>query len=109
MALENKKRKTIKDYEQAIIALEKKVDKLEKHVFAKRPSINKVETYNGQKEPEVKKKRTDMTADDRLTSASNACKLLPPNLKVHGRHTPENVSALCGFKVDEHMLDIIYS
>jgi hypothetical protein len=50
-----------------------------------------------------------MNDDDQLQSAKNACKVLPPNYKVDGRHTAENVKALCGFEVTQDMLDTIYA
>jgi len=45
---------------------------------------------------------------DKLASMQNALKILPPNLLQDGRHSPENVQAICGFPVTEEMLNAAY-
>jgi hypothetical protein len=78
----------------------------------KAASIHKVEEFNDETIPEQREKVSNIfdkyTYEDRIFSARNAAKILPPNLLVDGRHTPENISALCGFNV-VNMMDDIYA
>ncbi len=108
MALE-KKRTSIKDLEEILSTISARLDKIEAVVFAERKSINKIETFNGDVEP-VQRERNNLQMDERgkLASVKNAVQILPPNLKVNGRHTTQNVGAICGFKVSEEMLDMAY-
>jgi hypothetical protein len=75
---------------------------------ARKPFL-KVEEHYGEKVPE-QRKETNIKMDDyyKLQSVKNACKILPPNRIVDGRHDLEDVSAICGFKVSDEMLDAVY-
>ena len=111
MALEKKKansKTTIKDLVIRINELENRLSILEPKKATEGKSINKVETFNGEEEP---KQRSNMSmgSKDKLLSAQNAVKILPPNLIVDGRHIAKNVSAICGFIVSEEMLDEVYA
>lgn len=49
-----------------------------------------------------------MTRFHKLLSMRNTLKILNPKLMVDGRHLATNVSAICGFKVDQEMMDEAY-
>jgi len=49
-----------------------------------------------------------MDQDGLFQSMKNAIMILPPNLKVDGRHTIENISAICGYKVTEDLWNKLY-
>lgn len=91
-------------------AIEAKLESLTKPV--KTISINKPEQwYESQTKPEAylsEERSMRMNYQDKLISVKNATKILPPNMVVEGRHTKENVSAICGFFVDDEMLDEVY-
>ncbi len=114
MALEKQKKKktTIKDLELIISQLVLRLEKLEKmpnSTIKRAPALNKVETFNGEKHPEPREDtKMRMTYDDKIGSLRNATMILPPNLKVDGRHLPENCGAICGFIVTDEMLDEVY-
>lgn len=97
--------------EQALVELEKikdRLDECEKKLEKKRgPLLQKVEAYNGEQVPEVKE-NFKMGLEDKVASVRNAISILPPNLMVEDRHLEENVSALCGFRVGEDLLDLAY-
>lgn len=42
-------------------------------------------------------------------SMKNAVVILPPNLKVNGKHTFENISAIVGFKITQKIYDEVYA
>lgn len=96
--------------------LEDRIVDLEASVFAlqgakkEKPanSIHKVEDFNGEEIPEVVD-NMKMQYEDKLDSIRNACAILPPNKIVNGRHTKENCAAICGFIVDDDMLDTVYA
>lgn len=70
-------------------------------------SIHHLEDFNGETEPP----QTDnlkMNQDDKIQSMRNAIKILPPNLKVNGKHTAMNIGAICGFIVDEDLYNRVY-
>ena len=69
--------------------------------------MQKVETFNGEQVP-VPRDNAKMNDLDKLASMQNALKILPPNLLQDGRHSPENVQAICGFPVTEEMLNAAY-
>lgn len=72
-------------------------------------SINKTEEFNGERDSGPREEGgLRLTQSDKIVSAKNAVKILPPNLVVEGRHTKENISAICGFVVDEDMMDVVY-
>ena len=104
MAQHKEERLTLKTLQKRIDELEAKIDKK-----PAKSSINRVEIYNGEEEfvPREESK-FKMDAKDKLISIKNAIQILPPNLKVDGRHTKENIQAICGFLVDEEMLDSVY-
>jgi hypothetical protein len=114
MALEKSKKKkiTMKDLELIIAKLILRVDRLEKmpkNTAKRAPAINKVETFNGEKHPEPREDtKMKMNYEDKLGSLKNATIILPPNLKVDGRHLAENCGAICGFIVTDEMLDEVY-
>jgi len=73
-------------------------------------SINKLEGFNNEQDSGPRdNERLRLTFSDKIVSAKNAAKILPPNLIVEGRHTRENISAICGFVVDDDMMDEIYT
>jgi hypothetical protein len=74
-------------------------------------SIHKVEDFAGEVATPVSEYvgLNRMDYNDKIASARNACMILPPNLIVDGRHTAENVGAICGFIVTEEMLEDIYA
>lgn len=87
--------------------LENKVHSLENPVKVK--SINKVEMFNNEQPSTIESYNgIDMTEDDKIISMRNAIKILPPNMVVKGRHSKENVEAICGFKISEDMMDLAY-
>jgi hypothetical protein len=49
-----------------------------------------------------------MNDEDKLQSMRNAIAILPPNMVINGRHTKENIGAICGFKVTDDQWDAIY-
>ena len=75
---------------------------------AKEPGINKIETFNGDVTPEVKDGLA-MDETHKFESMQNAIKILPPNFVKDGRHSRENIQAICGFNVSQEMLDTLYS
>jgi hypothetical protein len=52
-----------------------------------------------------------MGYNDKIVSMRNAIKILNPKLINHktGRHEAHNVSAICGFPVDFHMMEDAYA
>jgi len=98
--------------EKEVAALLIRIEDLENKINKKGikgSSINKVESFNGESELEPREEAGfRLTAADKIVSAKNAAKILPPNLIVEGRHTKENISAICGFQVDDDMMDEIY-
>jgi hypothetical protein len=67
-----------------------------------------MEEFNGEVAPEPEN-NLRMKYDDKIRSMKNAIAVLPPNLIVHGRHTRENVQAICGFGIDVDMMDEAYA
>lgn len=89
-----------------------RLDRLEKMLLPRQQkltSIHKVEDFNGDVAPEVENdSRLKMGYNDKIASMKNVIKILPPNLIVDGRHVAANIEAICGFKIDEAMLDEAY-
>lgn len=82
----------------------------EKMLTPRKSSINRVEVFNGEVETTPDDNRgIKMTAEDKITSMRNAAKILPPNMIENGRHIKENIQAICGFIVDEDMMDEMYT
>lgn len=106
--LENK----VSTLELEIEILKERITELETKVVKKPTplkSINKVEDFNGESETKpYDDNKLRLNALDKLTSAKNAIKILPPNLMVEGRHTKENIGAICGFIVTEEMMELLY-
>ena len=102
----------IKRLEKEVSLLLTRVEDLENKInkkIIKGSSINKVEAFNGEADLEPREEAGfRLTSADKIVSAKNAAKILPPNLIVEGRHTKENISAICGFQVDDDMMDEIY-
>lgn len=72
--------------------------------------IQRVEGFNGEQAPEPESNSMlRMGREDKLQSMINACRVLPPNYKIDGRHSAKNVQALCGFVVTDEMLDDVYA
>ena len=98
-----------------IAALQKRIDALELAVlhprhYEKLGSINRTEICNGEQEvPPREESRAKMCPEDKIDSMRNAMKILPPNLIKNGRHHHENVQALCGFLINEEMMDQAYA
>lgn len=125
MALPKKVEKPV-DYSKDIAKVESKVEKLkeelirvnqrleeyfkaieEKREVKRIASINKLEIQETHVEQREESKMK-MDYQDQLASMRNAVAILPPNLMEDGRHTLENISAICGFKATEEMLDEVY-
>lgn len=73
-------------------------------------SINKPEKQisEGQFE-QPDEPRIKMGYNMKIQSMRNAIKILPPNLRTDdGKHTPENIGAICGFKVTSEMFEQAY-
>ena len=88
--------------------LNARLEKLEAKVFATAPkSIQHVETFNNETIPELVDNMR-MNVDDKIQSMINAIRILPPNLMVDGKHTAGNIGAICGFIVDDDLLNIAY-
>ena len=104
----------IKQMATAIESLSEQIDSLNQKLVAleskpKPTTIHKVETYNGDVAPEVREESgMKMTLFDKIQSMKNAIVILPPNLKKDGRHEQHNIEAVCGFKVDQEMIDAAY-
>ena len=73
----------------------KSINKVEAHTAEE---ASTVESYNGIK----------MGLSDKINSMRNAIKILPPNMIKEGRHSKSNIEAICGFKIDEDMMDQVY-
>lgn len=68
--------------------------------------INRTEL--GEEQPVREDTRMKMALEDKIISMRNAIKILPPNYVKDGRHSKENVSAICGFVVSDEMMDEAY-
>ena len=103
--------KQLEALEKEIALLIAKVAAIEEKVMTTRKSsINRVEVFNGEVETTPDDNRgIKMTAEDKITSMRNAAKILPPNMIENGRHIKENIQAICGFIVDEDMMDEMYT
>ena len=66
-------------------------------------TINNVENMQPYEDTKLR-----LNLADKIQSAKNAAAILPPNRIVDGRHTKENIGAICGFIVDDDMWDMIY-
>ncbi len=105
--------KTLDAFQAKIDELEKQVvdlqERLAKPVKKESATINKLEGFNGDVDASPREdSRMRLTESDKVVSAINAAKILPPNLIVDGRHSAENIGAICGFVVDEELLDKVY-
>lgn len=99
---------------QAIDGLAQAINLLEKEfaVFSAKKNlstINKVEEFNGEEPTPIDGySNIKMGHEDKIRSMVNAINILPPNLKVDGRHLQGNIQAICGFMVTDEMLDEAY-
>jgi hypothetical protein len=102
----------VERFAEEIATLKEKIVLLEEQVFhPSARSINKVESFNGELDSPIKENSNiKMNESDKLVSILNAVKILPPNLvdKNTGRHTEDNIGAICGFKVSRWQLDEVY-
>ena len=78
-------------------------DRVLKRYKQQEATINNVENVQPYEDTKL---RLNLT--DKIQSAKNATAILPPNLIVDGRHSKENIGAICGFIVDDDMWDMIY-
>jgi len=111
----DKATESIIDYEATVDSLLERVFNLEVAVaqlLEKKPqgkSIQRVEKFNDEEVPEQRESSAiKMTDSDKIMSAKNAVKILPPNMIVDGRHSKENIGAICGFVVTDEMMEEIY-
>lgn len=105
--------------DNAVCELNERIETLQQRlqdIESKRSSranaaINRVEAHdgNGQDFAPREESRMRMGYEDKIVSMVNAVKILPPNMIKDGRHAKENVQAICGFMVDEEMMDEVYS
>jgi len=103
-------KEAIQDLNDKYDALESFVNQLvESLKVTKTPSINRVEVFNNEAPATVEAYNgIKMTEEDRVNSMRNAIKILPPNMVVNGRHSKENVEAICGFKIEDYQMDAAY-
>ena len=78
-------------------------DRVLKRYKQQEATINNVENMQPYEDTKLR-----LNLADKIQSAKNATAILPPNLVVDGRHTKENIGAICGFIVDDDMWDMIY-
>lgn len=78
-------------------------DRILKRYKQQEATINNVENMHPYEDTKLR-----LNLADKIQSAKNAAAILPPNLIVEGRHTKENIGAICGFIVDDDMWDMIY-
>jgi hypothetical protein len=95
------------DMTSELKSLRGRVEALESRYLERKPSIQKMEEFNGDVAP-VPDNNLKMKHEDKIASMRNCMRILPPNLIIHGRHTKENVQAICGFLVDVDMMDEAY-
>lgn len=109
MALDQEKH-TIKSLLKIIKEQQVEIDRIKERVFPKAATIQRVETVNGET-PAIPREKNNLEMDyeSKIQSMKNACAILPPNMIVDGRHTLENVEAICGFKATHEMMDEVYS
>lgn len=89
--------------------MSERMKKIEEIVYRKSKPIHRVEIANGEEPSEPREERgLKMALEDKIQSMKNACAILPPNMIVNGRHEIMNVEAICGFKIDEYMMDAAY-
>ena len=75
-------------------------------------SIQKVESHNDEEipMPEADGSALVMNHADKMRSLDNVVRILAPSyLGEDGRHTLENLSGVCGFKVTKEMQDEVYA
>lgn len=78
-------------------------DRVLKRYKQQEATINNVENMQPYEDTKLR-----LNLADKIQSAKNAAAILPPNLIVDGRHSKENIGAICGFIVDDDMWDMIY-
>lgn len=97
----------VNELDGIICDLLKRVDVLNDRVLKRykqqEATINNVENMQPYEDTKLR-----LNLADKIQSAKNATAILPPNLIVEGRHTKENIGAICGFIVDDDMWDMIY-
>ena len=97
----------ITEMDKIIFDLLKQVEVLNDRVLKRykqqEATINNVENVQPYEDTKLR-----LNLADKIQSAKNATAILPPNLIVDGRHSKENIGAICGFIVDNDMWDMIY-
>lgn len=97
----------ITEMDKIIFDLLKQVEVLNDRVLKRykqqEATINNVENVQPYEDTKLR-----LNLADKIQSAKNATAILPPNLIVDGRHSKENIGAICGFIVDDDMWDMIY-
>ena len=107
-------RERIEQLETKVASLEEKIfglyvqievlnDRVLKRYKQQEATINNVENVQPYEDTKLR-----LNLADKIQSAKNAAAILPPNLIVDGRHSKENIGAICGFIVDDDMWDMIY-
>lgn len=79
-------------------------------VVPQAPSINNDVIQNLKDQDTLPQRTNGMQMDQEglFQSMRNIIMILPPNLAINGRHTIENISALCGYKVTEDQWNKLY-
>jgi len=117
-AVDESREEQLDAYEIKVSELQKQIDILIERVNAiqaekvvqRKSSINRVEAFNNEVETTPDENRgIRMTESDKIISMQNAAKILPPNMIENGRHLKENIQAICGFIVDDDMMDAAYT
>jgi hypothetical protein len=73
-------------------------------------TIQSVETHNGEKEPEPRDDGMYLNTKDQINSMVTLICLLPPNMVDENNRQPLiNVKAICGFAINEEMMDRAYA
>jgi len=88
-----------------------KTDKVVEPIVAPQaPSINNDVVQNLKDQDNLPQRTNGMQMDQEglFQSMRNIIMILPPNLAINGRHTIENISALCGYKVTEDQWNKLY-
>lgn len=97
----------VNELDGIICDLLKQVDVLNDRVLKRykqqEATINNVENMQPYEDTKLR-----LNLADKIQSAKNATAILPPNIIVDGRHSKENIGAICGFIVDDDMWDMIY-
>jgi len=105
--------KQIKDLNNSVNDLICRLEKLEEiknTPVEEKKILHKVEQFNGEVVSEIEEGNSmKMALSDKIQSMRNAIMILPPNMTdSNGKHIRENIQAICGFMVNQEMLDAAY-